>query len=235
MQRLGLSLQTVKAVFISHEHTDHITGLQLLAKRYNLPVYITKATARRGRFHLQGHPVHPFRCSEPIAIGSLTITPFSKAHDAADPHSFVVSCSGIKVGIFTDIGTPCTHLIRHFSECHAAFLEANYDEQMLASGSYPAFLKNRIRGGNGHLSNTQALALFTTHKPAHMTHLLLAHLSKNNNCPKLVQELFGAHARGTEIVVASRYKETPLYHIQSATRTTTPHYFVAASQLTFSF
>jgi hypothetical protein len=79
---------------------------------------------------------------------------------------------------------------------------------MLLQGSYPAHLKARIRGGNGHLSNTQALELFKKYRPAFMSHLVLSHLSKNNNCPKLVSSLFTQHARGTEIVVASRYQET---------------------------
>jgi phosphoribosyl 1,2-cyclic phosphodiesterase len=236
MQRLGLSPQTVKAVFISHEHSDHIQGLPALARRWRVPVYITAATQRFGRLHLSEQGTYTFRCSEPVLIGNLSITPFSKAHDAADPHSFVVACQGVKVGVFTDIGAPCTRLIRHFSECHAAFLEANYDEQMLLQGSYPAHLKARIRGGRGHLSNRQALELFKAYRPAYMSHLLLAHLSKNNNCPRLVHSLFQEQAGSTTVVVASRYQETALYSIANLGSTTvTPHYSVAASQLTFSF
>jgi phosphoribosyl 1,2-cyclic phosphodiesterase len=236
MKRLGLSLQTVKAVFISHEHSDHIQGLPVLVKKHKLPVYITADTARHGKLRLAEPPVYSFRCSEPVKVGSLTITPFSKAHDAADPHSFVIAGNGVNVGVFTDIGVPCTRLIRHFSQCHAAFLESNYDEQLLAQGSYPAHLKARIRGGKGHLSNRQALELFKTHRGANLSHLLLAHLSKNNNCPKLVKNLFQLHAGSTEIVVASRYEQTPVYHIQhTGTTAIRPHYFAAASQLQFSF
>jgi phosphoribosyl 1,2-cyclic phosphodiesterase len=103
--------------------------------------------------------------------------------------------------------------MQHFSQCHAAFLESNYDEQMLENGKYPIYLKRRIRGGKGHLSNRQALQLFTSCKPSYMSHLLLSHLSQENNCPKLVKELFSAHAQETEIVVASRFYETPVYTI----------------------
>src|SRR5215218_3061289 len=202
MQRLHLQMQTVKAIFISHEHSDHIQGVSVLARKWNLPVYITSTTLQFGRMQLQGHPVKAFRCSDPVTIGSLTVLPFSKAHDAADPHSFVISGNGIKVGVFTDIGVSCARLVRHFSECQAAFLEANYDEQLLAQGNYPAHLKARIRGGRGHLSNRQALELFTKHKPQFMSHLVLAHLSKNNNCPKLVQNLFTSQAGSTEIIIA---------------------------------
>jgi phosphoribosyl 1,2-cyclic phosphodiesterase len=115
--------------------------------------------------------------------------------------------------VFTDIGAPCEHLIKHFQQCHAAFLEANYDEQMLEQGRYPYYLKKRIRGGHGHLSNTQALELFKTHKPAYMSHLLLSHLSKDNNNPELVLNLFNQHAGDTKIIVASRHEETEVYYI----------------------
>jgi phosphoribosyl 1,2-cyclic phosphodiesterase len=236
MQRLGLSLQNVKGLFISHEHSDHIQGVAVLAKKYKLPVYITTSTLQNSRLYLSGHPVRSFQNHESISVGNLTVTTFSKAHDAVDPFSFTVTDAGIKVGVFTDIGVPCAHLVRHFSECHAAFLEANYDEHMLLHGTYPAHLKARIRGGNGHLSNRQALDLFKNHKPAHMTHLLLAHLSKNNNCPKLVQSLFNAYAGNTQIVVASRYEESAVFQIQSApVAATTAHYTPAVSQLELAF
>jgi hypothetical protein len=108
-------------------------------------------------------------------------------------------------------------VINHFQQCHAAFLETNYDESMLDNGSYPAYLKNRIRGERGHMSNDQALALFATHKPPFMSHLFLSHLSRENNSPKIVRNAFKKIASGTEIVIASRDKETSLYHIRNIT------------------
>ena len=117
------------------------------------------------------------------------------------------------MGIFTDIGQPCQPLINHFGQCHAAFLETNYDEQLLENGSYPLFLKQRIRGGHGHLSNQQALTLFRTHRPEFMSHVILSHLSKHNNRPQLVQDLFAPHVGGTELVIASRDGETPVFRI----------------------
>jgi phosphoribosyl 1,2-cyclic phosphodiesterase len=216
MGRLGLQMEKVKAVFISHEHTDHIAGLPVLARKYQLPVYITAGTLQYGRLNLEKHLAIPFQAYQAVQVGGLSVTAFPKFHDANDPHSFVVESATVRVGIFTDIGKPCDHLINHFQQCHAAFLEANYDEEMLMNGRYPIFLKNRIRGGLGHLSNTQALELFTTHRPAFMSHLLLSHLSKDNNNPQLVQDLFNRHTTGTEIVVASRFVETPVYHIQSS-------------------
>ncbi len=213
MQRLELSLNKVKAIFISHEHSDHIRGVAVLAKKYNLPVFISPNTLQHLSATWHNVQAMPLLADTPISIGGLSVTAFSKLHDACDPHSFVVRCGNVTIGVFTDIGTPCANLMYHFAQCHAAFLEANYDDEMLDRGSYPYHLKRRIRGGKGHLSNKQAVALFTTHKPAFMSHVLLAHLSKNNNCPQLVQDIFSTEAGATEVVVASRYAETPVYTI----------------------
>lgn len=215
MGLLNLSMNKVKAIFISHEHTDHIKGVESIAEKYSLPVYISNDTARRGRLHFKKQLINYFTGYEPVRIGDLSITAFPKLHDAADPHSFIISGNGITVGIFTDIGACCNHVTTHFSQCHAAFLEANYDEAMLEEGRYPLFLKNRIRGGNGHLSNAQALEIFITHRPSFMTHLLLAHLSKDNNNPQLVQQLFSDHANGIQIMIASREEQTPVFIIRA--------------------
>ncbi|GAA4295203.1 MBL fold metallo-hydrolase [Nibribacter koreensis] len=214
MARLGLSMCKVKAIFVSHEHSDHIRGVAVLARKHQIPVYITPATLQNCYLRTEAIEAIPFLADEPVQIGDLTITAFSKWHDAADPHSFVVACQEYKIGVFTDIGRACQNLMRHFSECHVAFLEANYCEHLLETGRYPYYLKNRIRGGHGHLSNREALALFAACKPDHMSHLLLSHLSKENNCPNLVRELFLAQAENTQIVVASRYEETPVFTLQ---------------------
>lgn len=213
MLRLNLSMDKVKAIFISHEHSDHIRGLCVLAKKYQLPVYITPGTLASSRLTIEDHLVIPLQAYHDICIGELCISAFPKLHDAFDPHSFIISSNGIRVGVFTDIGNVCEALTLHFSLCHAAFLEANYDDHLLDTGRYPYYLKTRIRGGKGHLSNVQALDLFKACKPDYMSHLLLAHLSKDNNCPELVQKLFSEHADQTEIVVASRYAESALYQI----------------------
>lgn len=214
MQRLGLSMRQVKAIFVSHEHSDHIKGIPVLARKYKLPVYITPDTLYRSRMDLSGVEVLSFTGYVPVQVGALSVTGFPKFHDAADPHSFVVEGNGVKIGVFTDIGAPCDHVIRHFQQCHAAFLETNYDEGMLEQSFYPYYLKRRISGNHGHLSNKQALELFVAHKPAFMSHVFLSHLSKDNNCPKHVKSLFDVCADGTEVVVASRFEETPVYNIR---------------------
>jgi len=211
MGRLGLSLEKVKAVFVSHEHGDHIRGLEVLSRKYKLPVFITPKTQLNGRLELEN--AISFRTFQPVQIGGLLITAFPKQHDAADPHSFIISCNKVTVGVFTDIGAVCKNVVHYFKQCHAVFMEANYEGEMLQKGRYPYHLKNRIRSGKGHLSNAQALQVFTTHRPPFMSHLLLAHLSKDNNCPDLVAKMFGQQAAGTEIAVASRDTESAVYFV----------------------
>jgi phosphoribosyl 1,2-cyclic phosphodiesterase len=234
MKKLGLVVEKIKAVFISHEHTDHISGLQVLAKKYRLPVYLTPSTYNFSGLKLDKSLVFYFNAHQTVMIGGLSVTAFPKFHDAADPYSFVISCNKINVGVFTDIGTACENIVHHFKNCHAAFLEANYDDEMLEKGRYPVFLKNRIRGNNGHLSNAQALQLFTSHRPSFMTHLFLSHLSKNNNCPELVYRLFNENAAGVKVVIASRSEETPLYYINEMDMPIQTN-CTPASQLSFSF
>ncbi|MFM2361748.1 MAG: hypothetical protein RLZZ316_650 [Bacteroidota bacterium] len=231
LKRMQLTVENIKAIFISHEHSDHIKGLVIFSNKYKIPVYITESTRKEARLKLDKKNVFHFTETAPVIIGGLTIAAFSKHHDAADPYSFTVSNSTTTVGVFTDIGTPCDNLIAHFKKCHAAFLEANYDEEMLDKGSYPYILKARIKGGKGHLSNRQALDLFLQHRPAHLSHLLLSHLSKNNNNPQLVQQLFEPHANGVAIHVLSRYNESELFTVGSPAAPV----IEKPSQLQFSF
>ncbi|MBL7743775.1 MAG: MBL fold metallo-hydrolase [Chitinophagaceae bacterium] len=213
MKRLGLSLSLVKAIFVSHEHIDHITGIPALSKKYQLPVYITEATLKNSNIPVQNHLIKNFQPDKTIMAGRLSVKPFPKSHDAADPYSFVISFNKLNIGVFTDIGYACRNMKKYFPQCHAAFLEANYCENMLAKGNYPAHLKKRISSNKGHLSNTQALDLFIKHRGAHLSHIFLSHLSKNNNSPDLVQQLFNQHAGTTQVIVASRYHETPVFQI----------------------
>ena len=213
MNRMGLAMEKVKAVFISHEHADHIFGLATLVKKWQIPVYITSSTLRNSRLSLDPSLVQDFSCGQKITIGALEILPFLKTHDAADPHSFLVSYGNTRIGIFTDIGNCCERVVHYFRQCHAVILEANYDEDMLEQGKYPIYLKARIRGGKGHLSNKEALDLFVKHRAAHLRHLILGHLSKNNNCPELVGRIFSEHAMETQITVASRFQESPVYQL----------------------
>ena len=214
MKLKQLDIKKVKAIFVSHEHTDHIKGISVLAHKYNVAVYITPDTAKNGP-RLIKHLAKPFTAHEPVKIGELEVFPFGKEHDAADPHSFVVSHQGINIGVITDIGIACNQVSHYFKQCHAAFLESNYDEIMLENGRYSLLLKNRIRDGKGHISNKQALELFINHRPPVMTHLLLSHLSKENNTPELALSVFAPHAGETIVTVASRYEASEVITIST--------------------
>ncbi len=221
MKQLNLSVEKIRAIFISHEHTDHIKGLSTFANKYKIPIYITPETAKGGP-KLIRHLSKPFEANQPIYIhnkaneskeDALMVTPFYKEHDAADPHSFIISYQGIHVGVITDIGIACHNVTHYFQQCHAAFLESNYDEVLLKNGRYSQPLKERISNGKGHISNRQALDLFKNYRPKNMSHLLLSHLSKENNSPELALQNFLPHANQTTILVASRYEPSPLIEI----------------------
>lgn len=214
LKQLDLSVKKLKAIFVSHEHGDHIKGVSTLANKYKLPVYITAGTAKKGPILIR-HLAQTFTANTAVTIGSLKVLPFSKKHDAADPHSFVISYNDINVGVFTDIGFVCNNVLENFKTCHAVFLEANYDELLLENGKYPIQLKNRIRNGEGHLSNSQALDLFVKHKAPYLSHLILSHLSKENNSPEIVQALFETHAGTTKIITASRYEASAVFNIDA--------------------
>lgn len=213
LARLGLSFKKIRAVFISHEHSDHIKGAEVISRKHQIPVYISEAACQHSRMKLDITLVKHLKVYEPVTVGELVVNAFPKQHDAGEPHSFTVTGGGITVGVLTDIGAACEHVIQNFRKCHAAFLETNYDEVMLEEGSYPIYLKRRIRGDHGHLSNSQALELFTSHKSSFLSHLLLSHLSRDNNNPQLVLDLFLKHAGGTYVAVASRYEESEVHCI----------------------
>lgn len=218
MLRNGLSMDKVKAIFISHEHTDHIKGLAVVANKFQLPVFITEKTLHRCRLAVPGRLIYLLQPEQVVEVGDLKVQTFSKYHDAVDPQSFVVSMGDKNVGVFTDIGRVCDQLIYHFKRCDIAFLETNYEEEMLDNGRYPYYLKRRIKGGYGHLSNAQALDLFLAHRAPQLQLLYLCHLSRDNNDPSLVQQLFYQHAGETKIVLAGRDSETAVYALKETER-----------------
>ena len=215
MKRSGLEMNKLKAIFVSHEHIDHISGIATMVKKYKLPVYITSRTYLSSGMSIPREFHYSFKAHQPIEIGNLKIMAFPKNHDAIDPHSFIVTSNGVSVGIFTDIGNPCKNLIKYFGQCHAAFLETNYDEEMLENGSYPPHLKARIRSDEGHLSNKQAFELFMKHKPSFMKLVLLSHLSAENNRPGIAKSMFKSALHGVDIKMTHRDKETAVYFVNS--------------------
>lgn len=213
LHQLNLKPSLIRAIFISHEHTDHIKGVEVLSRKLDIPVYISEKTHTNSRLFFEAHRIKRISTRTPQVFGTIAVESFSKQHDAADPYSFVVSSQSINVGVITDVGHACENVVAAFSKCHAAILEANYDTQMLENGPYPYHLKQRIKSDRGHLSNDQALRLFIDHASPELCHLMLAHLSKENNHPQKVQALFEAHAGTTKIHVASRYEASPVFQL----------------------
>jgi phosphoribosyl 1,2-cyclic phosphodiesterase len=217
-QRMGilnLKLESVKGIFISHEHIDHIRGVSVLSKKLKIPVYISEKTLRHSGIRIAHELLNHFDSDESIELGQLNIIPFTKMHDANDPFSFIIEGEGIRIGVITDVGSACKRVVHYFRQCHACFLESNYDEVMLEEGGYPLRLKKRISGGQGHLSNLQALDLFLNHRSSFLSHLILSHLSKNNNHPEIVMDLFSKNSGSTTIVIASRDTTSDVFEIRS--------------------
>jgi phosphoribosyl 1,2-cyclic phosphodiesterase len=215
MNRLGLKMEQVKAIFISHEHSDHITGLEVLSRKHKLPVYISQKTLANSSISIDQTLTRYFKKDETVVIDNMQVKCFNKSHDAADPFSFMISSQNINVAVITDIGYACKQVLNYFQQSHVVFLESNYCETMLANGDYPYHLKRRISSDEGHLSNKQALELFLNYRTPQLSHLILSHLSKNNNTPETVEALFKPHAGNTNVIVASRYEESALFSIDA--------------------
>ncbi|UIR56065.1 MBL fold metallo-hydrolase [Sphingobacterium sp. SRCM116780] len=211
MDNVGILPTQIKAVFITHEHTDHIRGLSVFVKKYNIPVYITKGSYEGTRLHLPPHLVHIIAPDAVTEIGTLRIYGIPKYHDAKEPCSFLVSDGSHNIAVLTDIGRPCKNVQHVIKHADVLLLESNYDEEMLRNGRYSYFLKNRISSGWGHLSNTIALELFNTHRSSRLKHLVLTHLSGENNTVELVHAAFEPHCQQIILSVATRYKETELF------------------------
>ncbi len=195
----GYRPEGLEAILVSHEHSDHIQGVGVLARRYRLPVYLTEGALAAGSSRLGPLPERStFKPGREFQVGEITVRPFSIPHDAADPVAFTLSHRGVKVGVATDMGFTTALSVQHLSACHLLVLEANHDSEMLASGPYPWELKQRIRGKRGHLSNAEAGKLLERVLHDDLEGVVLAHLSETNNRPDL--------ASRTAAAVLQRYR-----------------------------
>ena len=185
LEILGVRPQSLDALIITHEHTDHIRGAGPLARRFDLPLYTNRKTLERGRKAL-GNLNRPvvLQTGQSMTIKDLVVETFTKCHDAADPFAIVVSCNGVRIGLATDFGRSTSLLEDRLKGCHALIVEFNYDPEMLDEGPYPLELKRRIKGRDGHLSNRQAGDLLRAVSHEDLRVVVAAHLSEKNNHPE---------------------------------------------------
>jgi len=211
----GRSIRDVDALIVSHGHADHVRCAGIYHRKFGLPVYMTAGTERSCRALLGPvRAVRRFRPGETLTFGRTKVYTLPTPHDAADSIAFVIECGGKRLGLFTDLGNPFPELSQALESCDAAYLESNFDPHMLANGSYPVWLKNRVAGPGGHLSNQQAADLLARCGRRRPRWVVLAHLSEENNQPALALEA-GHRAVGTSypLSVASRYDASDLYEV----------------------
>ena len=181
---VGVKAQSLDAIIVTHEHSDHIKGVGVLARRFELPVYANSQTLKSGEKARGKLPaVVPIQTGETLKIKNLSVETFTKCHDAADPMGLVLSSNGVRVGLVTDMGRSTRLAEDRLQACTALILEFNYDPTMLSEGPYPWFLKQRINSREGHLSNEQAGELLETVSHPDLKWVVLAHLSETNNDP----------------------------------------------------
>ncbi len=210
LQEKGTSPSQLAGIWITHEHGDHIRGLDLLMRRTKVAAYITapclaasKLTLPEGRIRL----IYP---GMEIRIGSTRVRVGAKAHDAVDPCFFTFSYRGKTASVITDLGHGGTEVKTAIRESNALILESNHDEMMLKKGPYPAFLKRRIAGNQGHLSNHQAASLLIQNAGPGLEHILLAHVSEQNNTPRK------ALSTMAEVLLLWKHSREPLLTVAPA-------------------
>jgi phosphoribosyl 1,2-cyclic phosphodiesterase len=186
LARLGCSARDLNALLVTHEHGDHVRGVAALARKYALPVWLTRGTWHMLRDrdlpdvrHCDGHGA--------FAIDDLQVAPFTVPHDAREPCQYVFGDGVHRLGVITDTGRMTPHILACLNRCDALLLECNHDAQLLACGPYPATLKARVGGPLGHLSNAQAGKLLAQLDTTRLQHLVAAHLSDRNNRPELAR------------------------------------------------
>ena len=213
----GLCPEDLDAILVSHEHTDHIQGVGVLSRRFNLPVYINGKTQKAATSQLGDvYELKTFECGSTFMIENVTIHPFSVSHDAKDPAGFTLSQNSTKIGIATDLGIATSIVKNHLKACALLILEANHDADMLTNGPYPWPLKQRIKSRTGHLSNEAAKDLLKEVQHDRLAHVMLAHLSEINNTPqKALSEVSQAITRcNAQIDVARQDVCGALLHLK---------------------
>jgi phosphoribosyl 1,2-cyclic phosphodiesterase len=192
LARTGLTADDLDAVFVTHEHGDHIGCAVALARRQRIPLWMSRGTWRALRAPATDEPPMFARDGEPVDIGDLRLVPYTVPHDAAEPLQLRCEDGARALGILTDVGASTPHLVAHLQGCRALLLECNHDRELLAQSRYPASLKARIGGRLGHLANDTAAEVLAQCVHDGLEHLVAAHLSEQNNRPELARHSLSA-------------------------------------------
>jgi len=193
LARIGVAPETVAAIVVTHEHSDHIGGVAPFAARFGTPVWLTFGTLSAVAERFAGlDRVYGFDSHDRFAVGAIEIQPFPVPHDAREPVQFVCSDGNWRLGVLTDLGISTAYVESSLSGCDALVLECNHDLDMLANGDYPYPLKQRIAGRFGHLDNAAAAGLLAKIDTSRLKHLIAAHLSQHNNRPELARAALAA-------------------------------------------
>lgn len=199
LARLGLSGGDLDAIFVSHEHSDHMSGVAALAHKFAIPVYASFGTARR-----LDVKCHTFDGDQRFTVRGVSVNPVRVPHDAREPTQFVFEDAVDKVGVLSDLGKITQHVIDQYAACSHLLMEANHDLNMLRNGRYTPALKRRVAADYGHLNNEQAYALL--HEIAHPElAVVIGHVSEQNNCPNILANLFAPmRDRVAELQIATQ-------------------------------
>ena len=215
LETIGERAGGFDAIVISHEHIDHVKGLETLASDSKAPIYISAATREAIPWNGRAKTFEMFSPGEKFTIGDIEISPFTVPHDAADPVAFRIDTQGIRIGVVTDLGYVPEHVKRHVSGCHCLIFESNHDLDMLKVGPYPWHVKQRVMGRHGHLSNMATAEFLREDFDGDAQVLVLAHLSENNNHPELVrmsaEEALTARRAQPEMHLASQTSPSPVF------------------------
>ncbi len=216
-QALDFDPATLAGILVTHEHEDHVGGVDALARKYQIPVYATRGTrvATEARSGSLAH-WHQISAHQAFQIGELEIQPVPVPHDAREPSQFIFIEGASRLGVLTDIGSLTSHVIGLYQTCHALVLEFNHDPGLLAASAYPARLKRRIAGDYGHFSNGQSQSLLKAMQSAHLKHVVAAHLSERTNHPDIVAECLtqaAASANAFEWSIAAQEKVLPWFDV----------------------
>ena len=187
LERIGKSPEDLTAIIVTHEHSDHWKGIGALSAKYNIPVYLSAGSLKAKEIR-SGEPL--FNCIDShkdFYVGDICIKPVPVPHDAREPIQYILSNGKVQLGILTDLGHFTPHVVSSYSKCDALLLECNYDDDMLLDGPYPRFLKDRVSGMFGHLSNRQAAGLLLALDLSRLKTLVIGHISAKNNDVSLIK------------------------------------------------